>query len=243
MANALWPPAIASFLACAVTTIGIYVISKHRKWGEKHVGYFMCFAAGILLSISFIHIIPKSFELSENTNPKLAPTFLLAGFLLLRVFSELMKESSSRKKAIGIIPTAGIALHSFVDGIIYSVAFTVSTLTGTLATIGMVLHEFPEGIITFLFLIEGGFNKKKSLLYAFLAAAISTPLGMLVSYPFISSLRGPILGMLLALSAGALIYIGASHLLPEAEKEHKKYSLLALGLGVLVAIIIVLSKG
>lgn len=239
MVNTFWPPAIASFLACLVTTIGIYVISKYRKWGEKHITYFMCFAAGVLISVSFIHIIPKSFEISE-----LAPTFLLVGFLLLRVFSELMKgASSTEKKAMGIIPTVGIALHSFVDGIIYSVAFTVSTLTGILAATGMVLHEFPEGVVTFLFLIEGGFERKKSLLYAFLAAAISTPLGMLVSYPFISSLKGPALGMLLALSAGALVYVGACHLLPEAEKERKRYSLLALGLGVLVAIMIVLAKG
>ncbi|MEA2089505.1 MAG: ZIP family metal transporter, partial [Thermoproteota archaeon] len=209
MSNTFWPPAIASFLACVVTTIGIYVISKYRKWGEKHVAYFMCFAAGVIISVSFLHIIPKSFKMSENVNPILTPMFLLIGFLLLRVFSELMKGvSSTEKRVIGIIPTVGIGLHSFVDGIIYSVTFTVSIFTGILATTGMVLHEFPEGIVTFLFLIEGGFEKKKSLLYAFLAAAISTPLGMLVSYPFISSLKKPVLGMLLALSAGALIYVG-----------------------------------
>jgi zinc transporter ZupT len=50
------------------------------------------------------------------------------------------------------------------------------------------------------------------------------------------------LGALLSLSAGALIYVGATHLLPQAEQENKKYSLVALAGGVLVAVAIVLSK-
>ncbi len=51
------------------------------------------------------------------------------------------------------------------------------------------------------------------------------------------------LGALLALSAGALIYVGATHLFPKAEQEDKRYSFVALGGGVLVATIITLSKG
>ena len=136
----------------------------------------------------------------------------------------------------------GIGLHSLIDGVIYSVTFNVSVFTGVLAAIGMVLHEFPEGIVTFLLLERGGFSKKKSALYAFLAAGISTPLGTLVSYPFIDRIARPTLGILLAVSAGALVYVGASHLLPEVEKENRRYSVISLAVGVLVAVAIVMSK-
>ncbi len=122
------------------------------------------------------------------------------------------------------MPTLGIGFHSFIDGFVYSIAFTVSVFTGFLATAGMVLHEFPEGIITYLLLVRGGFSERGSLLLAFLAAALSTPLGMLISYPLISEIDRPLLGALLAVSAGALVYVGATHLLPQAEREHKKYS-------------------
>lgn len=47
---------------------------------------------------------------------------------------------------LGIIPMLGVGLHSFLDGVIYSVTFNVSVFTGVLAAISMVLHEFPEGI-------------------------------------------------------------------------------------------------
>jgi ZIP family zinc transporter/zinc and cadmium transporter len=136
---------------------------------------------------------------------------------------------------------AGDRVPSFIDGFIYSITFTVSVFTGVLATTGMVLHEFPEGIITYLLLLRSGFSERTALGLSFLAAALSTPLGMLVSYPFISQIDQPLLGGLLSLSAGALLYVGATHLLPQAELEPKKYSLVALGGGVLVAVIIVLS--
>jgi zinc transporter ZupT len=50
----------------------------------------------------------------------------------------------------------GIGIHSFIDGIIYSVTFSVSALTGTLVSIGMVMHEFPEGVFTYVLLRKGG---------------------------------------------------------------------------------------
>jgi zinc transporter ZupT len=65
---------------------------------------------------------------------------------------------------------------------------------------------------------------------------------MLVSYPFISKIDKPLLGALLAFSAGALVYVGATHLLPRAETEQKRYSLFALGTGILVAAVIIFSK-
>jgi zinc transporter ZupT len=59
----------------------------------------------------------------------------------------------------------------------------------------------------------------------------------------VSQIDQPLLGLLLALSAGALIYVGATHLLPRAEREPRRFSLVALAAGVLVALGIVVSKG
>jgi zinc transporter ZupT len=200
-ANGFAAVILTSSLACGVTTIGIYVISKYERWGREHSAYFMSFAAGVLISVSFVHIIPKSFEMNST-----APVFLLVGFLVIYLSNRL--------------------LNLYV-----------------LAAIGMVLHEFPEGIVTFVLLERGGFSRRKSAVYAFLAAAISTPLGTLVSYPFINNIEQSTLGILLAISAGALVYVGASHLLPAVERENKKYSILAMAAGVLVAVFIVMSKG
>jgi zinc transporter ZupT len=78
--------------------------------------------------------------------------------------------------------------------------------------------------------------------YAIIAAAISTPLGTLISYPFISKIEEQTLGALLAVSAGALVYVGASHLIPAVEKENQRYTLVSLCTGVIVAVLIVFLK-
>lgn len=243
MENTFWTALATSSLAAIVTSLGIYTIRNYAAWGQRNSTYFMCFAAGVLISASFLHIIPKSFSMNPN-----ASIYLLVGFFSLHLFNRFItafvcqKNPEKEQYGIGIVPMIGIGFHSLIDGFVYSIAFTVSIFTGFVATTGMVLHEFPEGIITYLLLLRGGFKERNAMILAFLAAALTTPLGVLISYPIISKIDQPMLGSLLSLSAGALIYVGATHLLPKAEQEHKKYSFVALGGGVLVAIMIVISK-
>jgi len=143
---------------------------------------------------------------------------------------------------MGIIPMLGIGFHSFLDGVIYSVTFNVSIFTGVASAIGMVLHEFPEGIVTFVLLGRSGFSRRQAAIYAFLAVGLSTPLGIVVFYPFLNRIEPSTLGILLALSAGALIFVGATHLVPAVERENRRYTLISLGTGILVAVGIMLSK-
>jgi zinc and cadmium transporter len=242
MENTFWTALGASSMAAFVTYTGISVILRFEQWGLKNTIYFICFAAGVLISVSFLHIIPKAFSMNPS-----APFYLLTGYLGLHLFNRFINafvcdKASDAQYGIGLVPMIGIGFHSFIDGFIYSITFTVSIFTGLLAATGMVLHEFPEGIITYLLLIRGGFRERTSLVFAFLAAALTTPLGMLVSYPLVSKIDKPLLGALLAFSAGALVYVGATHLLPQAETEQKRYSLFALGAGIMVAAVIILSK-
>lgn len=233
----------ASLLAGAVTTCGILAIRQFETWARRNITYFACFAAGVLIAVSFLHIIPKSFTMTAH-----APAFLFAGYMLMHLINRFLTAYVCDKPhtadyRIGLLPLIGIGFHSFIDGVIYSVSFNVSLFTGGLVAAGMVLHEFPEGIVTYMLLIRSGFTKRRSFQLAFAAAAATTPLGALVSYPVISKIDATALGALLALSAGALIYVGATHLLPQAEREPRRFSLLALAAGVLVAIGIAMSKG
>jgi len=237
MNQGFWTSFIASTLAAATTTCGIYVIRRQEAWARRNMNYFICFAAGVLVSASLIHLIPESLAMSRQ-----APAYLLGGFLAFYLsnwfFTAHVCDRGRLPDArIGWIALFGIGFHSLIDGFIYSISFTVSVSTGLLATVGMVLHEFPEGIVTYLLLRRGGFKPQTALPAAFVAAALTTPAGMLLSFPFVSQLAGPPLGNLLALSAGALIYVGASHLLPEADRDRKRYNLLAFLGGVAITLV------
>ena len=243
MEQHFWTAFIASALAAGVTTTGIFVIRRFEQWGRENSTYFVSFAAGVLITVSILHIIPRSFEMQTH-----GAAWVLAGYMVMylsnRFITAFVCDRPERAHyAIGLVPMLGIGLHSFIDGAIYSVTFTVSMLTGTLTAIGMVLHEFPEGIVTYVLLLRAGFGPRNAFLLSFLAAGLTTPAGMLASFPFVESLNPPTLGIWLALSAGALLYVGASHLLPQAEREARRFSIAALAAGMVVAVGIVLSKG
>jgi zinc and cadmium transporter len=243
MDHSFWIAFATSAIAGAVTTGGILSIRLFETWARQNTTYFACFAAGVLIAVSFMHIVPKSFSMNAQ-----AATYLFSGYLLMHVLNRFLTayvcdKPQTAEYALGLVPLLGIGFHSFLDGVVYSISFSVSMFTGALVALGMVLHEFPEGIVTYTLLVRSGFTERRSFLLAFLAAAVSTPLGTLVSYPFISRIDQPLLGSLLALSAGALTYVGATHLLPWAEREPRRFSLVALAAGVLVALAIVLSKG
>ncbi|MCA9452946.1 MAG: hypothetical protein KC584_10010, partial [Nitrospira sp.] len=71
----------------------------------------------------------------------------------------------------------------------------------------------------------------------------TTPIGTLLAIPMIHQINEAVLGALLAVSAGAFVYVGATHLLPLAEREDRPYSLAAMGGGVVVALGIILTHG
>ncbi|MFW5714197.1 MAG: ZIP family metal transporter [Brevefilum sp.] len=232
----------ASGVSALVTCAGIYVIVKFAIWGQRNAAYFMGFAAGILMTTSLMHLLPEAYEMSPQ-----APIWVLVGFMTLYISNRILHiygihDHHGTDLTLGVIPMIGIGIHSLLDGFIHTVTFNVSVFTGVLASIGMVLHEFPEGIVTFLLLARGGFSLKNAILWAVLAAGLTTPLGTLIAYPFVHQIEESILGVLLAFSAGALVYVGATHLIPAMEKEERPNTLWAMFGGIAIALVIVFTS-
>jgi hypothetical protein len=99
--------------------------------------------------------------------------------------------------------------------------------------------DSPRSIGTSLKKTGRVFGPLLPLLFHYFGTAYSVVLSLyqagvaLLSGLVMERIGPPLLGSLLALSSGALVYVGATHLLPQAEKEHRKYSLCALGAGIL----------
>jgi zinc transporter ZupT len=228
-----------SLLAALVTLSAIAAVRFHERWALHNSTYFASFAAGVLITVSFLHLLPHALATGGS-----APVWLLAGYFSLysvnRFLNAYVCDTPERTGyAFGLVPMLGIGLHSFIDGAVYSITFAVSAYTGVLIAVGMVLHEFPEGAVTYTLLLRSGFSRRRSLVLAALSAAATTPLGTAVSYPFIRRLDSSTLNSALAFSAGTLIYVGATHLLPDSESERRRFGLAAVAAGVLVAVSIV----
>lgn len=224
--------------ALLVNSFGIWAIYKNREWAEKTKEYCMCFAAGILISSPLIMTLPQA--LQKNSYAGFAA---LAGFIFMYFSNKIIKHKTKQKElAFGIIAIEGIFIHSLMDGAVYTVTFSTSIFTGVLTGIGLVVHEFAEGIITFSMLLKGGLSAKKAGIYAFFVAALTTPVGAFVAYPFVRNFSNDILGLALGFVAGVLIYVSASHLLPEASEYEKKHSTLAFIIGISFSLFIMFTK-
>jgi len=225
--------------AMVVNTIGILVIYKKKDWATRVKEYFMCFAAGVLITSPLVIAFPEA--LGKNANAGLAA---LVGFLFMYLSNKLIKfKTQTKELAFGVTALEGIFIHSLLDGAIYTVTFSISALTGILVGIGLVIHEFAEGVITFSVLIKSGVQAKKAIFYAFLVAALTTPIGAFIAYPFISKVSANVLGLAVGFVAGVLIYVSASHLLPEAREHEKRHSTISFLGGIALVLLIMLLQG
>jgi hypothetical protein len=209
-----------------VTTGGILAVRRFESWARRNTTYFACFAAGVLIAVSFMHIVPKS--LAMNT----APAYLCTGYLLMYLINRFLTAYVCDKPE-----TAEYAL-GLLDGIVYSISFSVSMFTGTVVALGMVLHEFPEGIVTYALLVKSGFTERRSFLLSFWLRGSRLRLGRW--YPTHASARSISLCwvpcLLFRLAHGSMWA-------PHTFSPGRSFSVVALAAGVLVALGIVLSTG
>lgn len=237
MSSPLQAPLFFGLIAAFVTTIGLVAVASRSDWSARYADLFGLAAGGMLVTLSLLHIAPEAFALSPQ-----APAFMLGGFLggLLLHFgiNAAFPEKVSGGKAAAVTPLLAIAIHSFLDGVIYSVTFAASFTSGVYAAVALILHEFPEGVIAFAILRRHGFTNKSSFIWAFLVSAATTPFGVLVSAPFMFALSPEMIGSMFAISAGLLLYVATGPLMEPLHEQPPARSFLSLTTGIVAALLL-----
>ena len=241
MFQSIQAPLAFGLIAAFVTTIGLIAVAIREDWSRRHANLFGLAAAGMLLTLSLTHIAPSAFASTSN-----APTFLLAGFLGGLILSFVIKavfpsSEEAANPAEAITPIAAIACHSFIDGILYTITFAADFESGVFTSLSLILHEFPEGVIAFAILRAHSVSNRKAFLYAFLAAALTTPLGVLAAGPAVALLGSSLVNALFALSAGLLLYVATGPLMAPISEERPIRGLSALLCGVAIGLILAAS--
>jgi zinc transporter ZupT len=126
MELSFWHVFGASLIAGGVTTAGIFAVRRIEVWTCDKATYFASFAAGVLIAISFLHLLPQAIAMSDR-----APIYTLLGYLGMLAFNRFLSayvcdKPETAEYAIGLVPLIAIGFHSFLDGVIYSISFSVS---------------------------------------------------------------------------------------------------------------------
>ncbi len=220
-----------SFLAMFAALCGTFLVLKFSDWSRKNSILLIGFAAGVMLSIAFVHIIPEAVEQNPHSIIYTFVGFLFMFFLQYFVFFHPCHDEHCGVH-LGTLSTFGLSLHSFFDGIIISIGFDANSYIGLMTTIAIMLHKLPDGITITGILMHSNKPVKKILAYS-VAVAMFTPIGTVFGMIF-SSQISHLISNFLALTAGTFIYLSAADLIPETHKSSNKKAGICLLAGVVI---------
>jgi zinc transporter ZupT len=201
--------ASANLLGGAVVTL--------RDWDDGLLRYAVALSAGFMLAAVLLKMLPVSTELTP-----LAPALALGGYLLIHLFEHTVaphfhfgEETHPEEIAgtAGASALLGLLVHSFFDGISIGSGFMINRALGLLLFTAIVLHKAPEGFAIASVVLAARGTRRQALLAAG-AVGIATVVGGFAIFG-VANLVGPAL----ALSAGVTLYVAASDLVPEVNRE------------------------
>jgi len=220
---------------------GGIVFLSFQKFSKLLAKYSIPFASGVLITVSFLGLIPESVHLvGETAFIVMLLSFLGSYFFEMFAFDlhHHDHDDGGHHHSHGSAPLViiGDTIHNFVDGVAIAAAYLVNPGLGLITAVSSFLHEVPHEIGDFGILLKKGYSKK-SIILINLFSALFTVLGALVIYYF--GADTPLPGYLLAIAAGMFIYLGASDFLPKATDDVDKKK--AVGMLLLGAAIMYLS--
>jgi zinc transporter ZupT len=175
--------------------------------------------AGFMLGAALIEMVPESLAI----NPRWAAPLLLAGYLGVHFVQHTLVphfhfgeethagEFMSRKNTYSVL--LGLGMHTFFDGIAIGSGFALSTWLGWVLFGAVFLHKFPEGFTMASVMLAGGQGRRAAVNSALLLGAL-TVAGVLAI-----NLEPGWVKAGLPLSAGVTLYVSATDLVPEVNRE------------------------
>jgi len=221
---------LAVAIVSILSLIGVIAISLKETTLDRILFILVSFSAGSILGAAYLDLLPEAIEFLGEEQLSIVALYVTVGFLgffflerflywyhgHVHGYESEVEEKMTVKKFV-YLNLLGDAIHNLIDGMIIAASFFITIPVGIAATVAVIFHELPQEIGDFGVLIYGGFTRYRALLFNFLSA-LAAVVGVLVSNYFSMSLEN-FVGFLVALAAGGFIYISASELIPEIQKE------------------------
>lgn len=223
---------VFSLIGSVVSLVGGLILLRNQKSAKTLALYATPFAGGALLAAVFIDLLPEGIEYDSASKVLTAALIGMILFFIaeggLRWFHHHHEHGDKRQSSAGLV-IVGDTLHNALDGVAIAASFLISIPTGVVTTLAVAAHEIPQEIGDFGLLLAKGYSRRRVLIVNVLSA-LATLVAALITYVIGSSEALP-LGVLLGLSAGFLLYIAASDVIPtihESGNSRRTFSTQAL---------------
>lgn len=217
----------ASLIGGVVSLVGGFLLLFRERLARRLSLYLVSLAIGALLGAAFFDLLPESLELFEEQAGSRNLVFgtAVAGIIILFIFEKFLKWYHCHEEVQCSVHTwssaviLGDAIHNFIDGVVITISFFVSTPVGVATTAAVFFHEIPQEIGDFGVLLHAGYKRAK-IIFLNTLTALATPLGAVIAF-FIAPVFINILPYFLTFAAGGFIYIAVADLLPQIQTRSR----------------------
>ena len=216
--SAIFTSVLLGLTAAAANVFGGAIIVQ-RQWERRYLRYFVALGAGFMLATATVEMIPQSIALRGRS----AAWLVLLGYLIIHFFEHTVTphfhfgEETHRDEFVhshtSYSVLLGLVIHTFFDGIAIASGFLVSSWLGWLIFFAVFLHKIPEGFTVSSVMLASG--RSRGIAWgASVILGCSTLAGVLMMALFRHHVSSG-----LPLAAGVTIYVAASDLVPEVNRE------------------------
>jgi zinc transporter ZupT len=187
--------------------------------GARGRAYSAALASGILLALAFADLFPEGLEMAGGA----AISGFVGGFALLFLTEAFTQAHTHHSPDEHVIKhplgpfVVGLGIHNLADGFVLGVGAKASAVTSWLVGFGVLVHQIPVGISLAAILLAARADRSqviRTTVLLGLAIPLAATLTAMLPVPGEGTL-----GFLTGVAAGVLAYVGAAHLLPEAQAE------------------------
>ena len=207
----------------SLSLAGLLLVNKRvAKTFEKHA---LSFAAGALLAAVFLDLFAEGLEHNAASTIMVAA---LVGILLFYLAERFIRwfhhhhqhgEPGQKDPAVPLL-IIGDTVHNLLDGVAIAAAFMISIPTGIVTTLAIAAHEIPQEIGEFGILLSKGMRRSRVILVNIISALVAT-VAAVATY-FIGQTEVLPIGVVFGLSAGFLLYVALSDIIPSLHENQNK---------------------
>lgn len=233
-------PFLLTLGAGLATGIGSAAAFFTRHTNKRLLSFSLGLSGGVMIYVSFVELFRQSAQtLSDVWGEQMGSAFTVAcffgGILLIGIIDRLVpsvenpheahsvEEMSRRPRnprlmRMGLLTALAIAIHNFPEGIATFTTAVDNPTLGVAIAVAIAIHNIPEGIAVSVPLFFATGDRRRAFRLSFLSG-LAEPVGALLAWavlmPFMSS---TLMGCVLAVVAGIMVFISIDELLPAARE-------------------------
>ena len=223
------------FVGTIIGAACVYVMKKEINKKLEIIIYG--FAAGVMMAALIWSLIIPAIDKGSIIPVVVGLIIGVFSFYFIDLYWDRKEDTEDKINNLMM----AVTLHNIPEGMAVGVAFA-SYLSGGLSlascyalAIGIAIQNFPEGSVISFPLLKKGFSKNKAFKYGFVSAIFEL-LGTLITLLF-TNFVVVILPYMLALAAGAMMYVIVVELIPESN-DKSKFNVIGFLMGFIVMMVL-----